>query len=172
MRKRKHPYKKSFMPQESITGATRTEQTVNAPTVPTPSPINVQGLTEDQEARLAGWSGALRTNRVNNVWRRMAAAKTTVDARYILVEEMESMKGSNRFTDMFWTDIIVEDICLHRFTPGTHFQKEQLWKGLSLLLCGMMYVSDQTSFRNEEEDQTKATLTMDYKTLKAIRAGK
>ena len=36
----------------------------------------------------------------------------------------------------------------------------------------MMYVSDQTSFRNEEEDQTKATPTMDYKTLKAIRSGK
>ena len=36
----------------------------------------------------------------------------------------------------------------------------------------MMYASDQTSFRNEGEDQTKATPTMDYKTLKAIRAGK
>ena len=82
------------------------------------------------------------------------------------------MKGYNRFTDMFWKDSIVEDIRLHRFTPGKHFQKEKLWKGLSLLLCGMMYVSDQTSFRNEEEDQTKATPTMDYKTLKAIRAGK
>ena len=114
---------------------------------------------------------ALRPNRVNNIWRRMTAAKTTVDARYILVEEMESMKVSNRFTNMFWADSLVEDIRIHWFTLGKNFQKEQLWKGLSLLLCGMMYASDQTSFRNEEEDQTKATPTMYYKTLKSIQAG-
>ena len=130
--------------------------------------MNVQGLKDDQEARLAGWSEALQTNRVNNAWRRMAAAKITVDTRYILIEEMESIKGSNRFTDIFWTDSIVEDIRLHRFTPGKNFQKEKLWKWLSLLLCRTMYASDQTIFRNEEEYQTKETLTMHYKTLKAI----
>ena len=78
-----------------------------------------------------------------------------------MVKEMESMKGSNSFTDMFWTDILVEDIRIHQFTPGKHLQKEQLWKGLSLLLCGMLYASDQTSFINEEEDKTKAAPTMD-----------
>ena len=122
-KKKAYLQKVIFMPQEGIAGATRTEQAVNAPTVPTLSPMNVQGLTEDQESRLAGWSGALQTNRFNNVRRRMAASKTTLDARYILVEGMESMKGSNRFTNMFWRDNIVENIRLHRFTPGKYFQK-------------------------------------------------
>ena len=34
------------MPQEGTDGATPTEQTVNVPTVPTPSPMNIKGLTE------------------------------------------------------------------------------------------------------------------------------
>ena len=36
----------------------------------------------------------------------------------------------------------------------------------------MMYAYDQTISRNEEEDQTKATPTMDDKTLKETRSGK
>ena len=36
----------------------------------------------------------------------------------------------------------------------------------------MMYAYDKTIFINEEEDQTKANTTMEYKTLKAIRYGK
>ena len=85
-KKKASPQKIFFMPQECIAGATLTGQPVNAPTVPTPSTINVQGLIEDQDSRLSGWSGAWSPNRVNNVRRRMAAAKTTIDARYILVK--------------------------------------------------------------------------------------
>ena len=80
------------MPQEGVAGATLTGQPVKAPTVTIPSPMNVQFLKEDQEDRLSGCSGAWHPNRFNNVWRIMAAAKTTVNSRYILVKEMESMK--------------------------------------------------------------------------------
>ena len=74
-KKKESPQKVVFMPQEGIAGATLTGQPMNSPTVPTPSLMNVQGLTEDQEPRLAGWSGSWRPDRVNNVWRIMAEAK-------------------------------------------------------------------------------------------------
>ena len=42
-KKKEYPQKVVFMPQEGISDATLTGKTVNVPTVPTPSPMNVQG---------------------------------------------------------------------------------------------------------------------------------
>ena len=96
----------------------------------------------------------------------------TQDAHYILDVAMDDMKGTHRFVDIFWTDQLVDDIRLHRFTPSRHFQKETLWKGLCMTLCGVIYVSDQAGILDDEEDQRKSQGTMIYMTYKSIRSGK
>ena len=67
---------------------------------------------------------------------------------------MEIMKSLHpRFTDIFWTDQLEDDVHHNRFTMGRFVRKDALWQGLCLFLCGVVFASAQHGFKDDEEDR-------------------